>query len=118
MLLLSISFTCEDKFYKKKFDTKFTITNNTNKVVSEIEIDANYGVKVWTFKNTQPGTTEKLRFNIKRDIRRSEGAFIITAFFSTTDSVTLNTGYYTNGYFLEENPTDFHIYEDTIVGSR
>jgi hypothetical protein len=104
----------EDRFYKKKFDTQFSMTNKTNRVIQEIRIDAYYGKKVWTFADLKQEETRELRFNIKRDIRYPEGSFEITALFSDKDSVTINTGYFTNWGYVASSPSNFRIYDDRI----
>lgn len=109
-----VNLSCEDKFYKKKFDINYSITNKTDTTIREIKVEANYGVRTWIFKNVKPGKTETLRFNIKRDVRELDGTIILTSFFNETDSVFLGLAYYTNWYYLDTNPASYNIYRDRI----
>ncbi|WP_138477443.1 hypothetical protein [Dyadobacter bucti] len=107
-------FSCEDKFYKEKFDVKYAIINKTDSIIPTIKVNANNGAKVWVFKDVYPGKTEKLTFNIKRDLRTSEGSITLISSFNSKDSVYLGVAYYTNWYYLEKNPAAFNIYKDRI----
>jgi hypothetical protein len=106
--------SCEDKFYKDKYDIEFHIINKTKSVIPEIKINGAEGAKTWTFKNLDPEKSEKIEFNIKRDLRISEGGFEFSAVTMTGDSLTLNTGYFTNWYYGASNPSIFNIYDDRI----
>ncbi|NIJ53271.1 hypothetical protein [Dyadobacter arcticus] len=108
-------FSCEDRLYKEKYDIEFLITNKTATVISELKIDGDYGTKVWIIKNIEPGKIERLKLNIKRDLRIPEGGFMITALLARGDTLSLNTGYFTNWSYQGPNPSRFNVYEDRIV---
>ncbi|MCE6989231.1 hypothetical protein [Dyadobacter sp. CY323] len=114
ILILLFICSCEDKLYKDKYDIEFYITNKTKHVIPELKIDGANGAKVWILKNLEPENTEKLRFNIKRDLRISEGGFIFSAVKIDGDSLVLNTGYFTNWGYAPPNPSLFYINDDRI----
>ncbi|SKB94207.1 hypothetical protein SAMN05660293_03073 [Dyadobacter psychrophilus] len=118
VLIILANFSCEDKFYKKKFDIHYLITNKTDTTIKQIRIDASDGLTKWIFKNVSPGETETLTFNIKRDVKVSEGSIVLTSFFSDSDSVFLGLSYFTNWYYLDSNPAKYNIYKDRIEEAK
>lgn len=113
-LIICVQFSCEDRFYKEKFDIKYSITNKTDSTIQELKVNANNGQKVWVFKDVKPGKTEKLTFNIKRDLKRSEGSLTLISSFNNKDSVYLGVAYYTNWSYQNSNPANYNIYKDRI----
>jgi hypothetical protein len=115
---VTLTLSCEDKLYKEKYDVNVSITNKTNSPIAEIKFDGANGAKVWVFRDTQPGKTEELKFNIKRDFKVPEGGFMITAISADGDSLSLNTGYFTNWYYQGPIPAKFNIYNDRIEEAK
>lgn len=114
ILILLTMCSCEDRFYKDKYDIEFLIINKTKNVIPELRIDGANGAKVWILTNLVPERTAKLRLNIKRELRISEGGFIFSTVLTNGDSLSLNAGYFTNWDYTGPNPSIFNIYEDRI----
>ncbi|WP_235159383.1 hypothetical protein [Dyadobacter sp. CY351] len=114
LFLFSLISSCNDKFYKEKYDVEMLFTNKTDSTIAEIKIDGANGAKVWTFKNVQQGKTEKIIFNIMRELKVPEGGFMLTASLNDTDSIYLNTGYFTNWSYQGPIPAKFNIYKNRI----
>jgi len=106
---------CNDKFYKDKYDVALSITNKTDTIIREAKIDGAKGAKVWVFKNIQPGRTEVTVLNIKRELKVSEGGFIISAMINNQDTISISTGYFTNWSYQGPIPASFNIYRDSIA---
>ena len=85
---------CEDKFAKEKYDVQFTVKNTSQEVVL-LKIDETEGRIYWE-KSLNSGDTFQITFNIKEDIKVSEGGFIFTAIFPDGQTIETNTGYFTN----------------------
>lgn len=114
-VLIALShFSCEDKYCKEKYDVELSVTNKTDTIIPKITVDAANGAEVWTFQNVEPGKTKRFTFNIKRDLGIAEGGVFLTAFWNTKDSVTLNTGYFTNWQYQAPNPGSFDIFGSKI----
>jgi hypothetical protein len=114
-ILIALSyFSCEDKYYKDKYDVELSITNKTDTVIPKISVNAGNGAKIWVFQNVKPGGSEHFSFNIKRDLGIPEGGLILTAFWNKQDSIMLNTGYFTNWHYEAPNPGSFDIFGSKI----
>jgi hypothetical protein len=114
ILIILSHFSCEDKYEKDKYDVELSVTNKTDSVIPKISINAGNGAEIWVFQNVKPGSSEHFVFNIKRDLGIAEGGLILTAFWNKQDSVTLNTGYFTNWHYQAPNPGSFDIFGDKI----
>lgn len=113
LLFLSV-LACKDDFSEEKYNVKLDVTNRTEKVIPIIKVDGANGAKTWLFKNVSPGQTESVLFNIKDDFKTPEGGIILTAFLSKSDSISLNTGYFTNYQYQGPKPSSFGVYDTKI----
>lgn len=114
MVVITIQLSCENKFYKEKYDINYSLTNKSDSTIRELKVGDSEMEKIWIFKNVGPGETNKLTFNIKRDLKKPEGSIVLTASFNMQDSVYLPVTYFTNWYNQGPNPASFNIYKDRI----
>ena len=105
--------SCKDDFSKEKYDVSFYFENETNDNLSLSVFETN-DTKSWEGILIEPNATFNLPFNIKKDIGTAEGGFIIQATLARGDTLSLNTGYYTNYQFQGENSVNFIISNSEI----
>ncbi|AWV98291.1 hypothetical protein [Arcticibacterium luteifluviistationis] len=115
LVLATILFlsSCEDDFSKEKYDVSFYFENQTNQNLSLSVFETN-NVKSWEDIPIEPNGSFNFRFNIKKDIGAAEGGFIIQAILAKGDTLSLNTGYYTNYQFQGESQANFSISSSEI----
>ncbi|QRR03783.1 hypothetical protein [Dyadobacter sandarakinus] len=106
--------SCDDQFDKQKYDFQLSVVNKTSSIIPKVRIDGANGRKTWTLTDLPAGETKEINVNIRRDLGVPEGGFIITAYLSSTDSVTLNSGYFTNWQYQGPQPARFGIYSGQI----
>ena len=75
IISLIVLVSCDDKFYKDKYDVEFSFINATDTTISELTIDAVNGAKIWTFNNVQPGKKETVTFQHQTGFENSGGWF-------------------------------------------
>jgi len=117
ILLLSVIciLSSKEDFTDPKRDIELVITNKSDKTIPKIKVDGVDGIRSWTFENVASGKSESITYNIKKDFKRAEGGIIITSFKYVSDSITLDTGYFTN--YQYNGPTSFSIYDSEIKES-
>jgi hypothetical protein len=111
-LVLIIS-SCEDKLTTEKYDVSFNIENSLNKSIRVEIFEINEG-KTWSNDDLKPNDIFEVYFNIKKEIGQSEGGFIIRAIKYNSDSLILNTGYFTN-YQIQGNRTKYFVVKEDKI---
>jgi hypothetical protein len=110
LLFVLIFSSCEEKFSNKKYDVQFNIENSLNEAIRVEIVEINES-KIWFNDALKPDDNFEVNFNIKKDIGLSEGGFIIRAIKRNSDSLILNTGYFTN-YQIKGNSTKYFVIKE------
>ena len=110
LLFVLIFSSCEEKFSNKKYDVQFNIENSLNEAIRVEIVEINES-KIWFNDALKPDDNFEVNFNIKKDIGLSEGGFIIRAIKRNSDSLILNTGYFTN-YQIQGNSTKYFVIKE------